>query len=330
MNQEKVSVIVPIYNVEAYINRCLDSLVGQTYQNIEIIMVDDCSTDSSAEIAKKYAAQHPEKFRFVQREKNGGLSAARNTGIDHAAGEWLAFVDSDDWVTEDYISAMYEAAQQDGADMVINCSRYLIDDHMEKQLWDICPQLQTLDNISDKLVSVPFSANGKLYATNLFEENKMYFPEDIWRCEDISTVIPLMTCAKMISIIHKPHYFYYQRLTSLSNTNHKNVDTSFYPKTIQRMIRLSRLGFEKELEFRAISELMYGMIMIMIRSEKSKDEILRQIDWFNQQYPSWKQNSYLPRLRKGKRFFIFWARRKRLGILKLLIYAWDRKQKSSR
>ena len=101
--QEKVSVIVPIYNVEKYLRRCVDSLVRQVHKNIEILLIDDCSTDESSVIAREYAAKYPQLCHYIQRDENGGLSAARNTGIEASTGKWLAFVDSDDWVTEDYV-----------------------------------------------------------------------------------------------------------------------------------------------------------------------------------------------------------------------------------
>ena len=121
---DKVSIIVPIYNIEAYLGRCVDSLLAQDYDNIEIVLVDDCSTDNSAEIAKEYAQKYTERCRFVQREKNGGASAARNTGIENSTGEWLTFVDSDDWVTENYVTVMMEVAVNGNMDIVINTSWY--------------------------------------------------------------------------------------------------------------------------------------------------------------------------------------------------------------
>lgn len=325
-----VSVIVPIYNVEPYLRRCLDSLAAQTYQNLQIIMVDDCSTDHGPQIAQEYADQDPERFILIRREKNGGLSAARNTGMDAATGAWLAFVDSDDWVTEDYISSMYEVAQADGAELVVNCSMYLSDGISHFQLRDPCPNLVTQQTIHQIIATVVFTAPGKLYLHDLVKESQMRFPEDIWRCEDISTTIPFMTHCKKISILHKPTYNYFQRTDSLSNTNHKNVDLSFYPKTIQRMQDLSAPGFEQELEFRAISELLYGMPMIMVRSGRTKKELSQHIDWFREKYPNWKRNTYLPRMAKAKYVFAHFAANKQFGMLKLLICLWDLKKKLDR
>ena len=96
MYKDLISVIVPVYNVEKYLEKCLNSLVNQTYQNIEIIVVDDGSTDNSGRIADDFALKYD--IIKVIHTKNGGLSAARNVGIENAGGEYIAFVDSDDWV----------------------------------------------------------------------------------------------------------------------------------------------------------------------------------------------------------------------------------------
>lgn len=321
--EDKVSIIVPIYNVEAYLKRCIDSLLSQTYPNIEILLIDDCSTDGSAKIAKEYAELYPKVCRFVQRDKNGGLSAARNTGIKRSTGEWLSFVDSDDWVNEEYISSMYDIAQKEGADIVANESRYIYFSAKETKMDDPTLDIKSESLQKEKVARLRFGATSHLIRKSFFLKTSILFPEDIWRCEDICTMVPLYTYTDKISILHKPLYYYFQRKGSLSNTNHHFVDVSFYLKTIHRMIDLSSAGYEQELEFRAIAELMYGMVMIMIRSGRSKGEVYRHIDWFESKFPSWKENPYFSTLPKGKQIFIDCASRKMYIMLKVLIWCWD-------
>lgn len=117
MSKPKVSVIVPMYNVERYIGKCLDSLLSQRLQDIEIVAVDDGSPDASGSIAEEYAT-HDSRVKVVHRE-NGGLGPARNTGIEHAAGEYIGFVDSDDWADSDMFSRLYETAEVERADIVV-------------------------------------------------------------------------------------------------------------------------------------------------------------------------------------------------------------------
>lgn len=112
-----VSVVVPIYNVENYLEQCLDSIAVQTFNSYEVILVDDGSTDSSGEIAKKYEQTYF-SFRLIKKE-NGGLSSARNAGIEKARGKYICFVDADDYIKSDYIEKLYSKAQEFNADMVI-------------------------------------------------------------------------------------------------------------------------------------------------------------------------------------------------------------------
>ncbi|HBK60182.1 MAG TPA: glycosyltransferase family 2 protein, partial [Firmicutes bacterium] len=113
----KVSVIVPMYNVERYVRQCVDSLLAQTLDDIEIILVDDGSPDSCGKIADEYAVRYG-NVKSVHRE-NGGLGPARNTGIENASGEYVGFIDSDDWVSPAMFRLLYEAAKQNDADIAV-------------------------------------------------------------------------------------------------------------------------------------------------------------------------------------------------------------------
>ena len=118
----KVSIIVPFYNVENYIEKCLETLVNQTLKDIEIILVNDGSKDRSIDIVNKFLKQYPEKIVYLEKE-NGGLSDARNFGIPHAKGEYIEFLDSDDYVEKDMYENMYELAKKEDSDMV-ECDFY--------------------------------------------------------------------------------------------------------------------------------------------------------------------------------------------------------------
>ena len=113
----KVSVVVPVYNVESYLEKCMDSIVGQTYSNLEIILVNDRSTDGSCEICEKYAGRDG-RIKLISK-KNGGLSDARNAGLDAASGEYLFFVDSDDFLELNAISELVSRAKAYEADVVV-------------------------------------------------------------------------------------------------------------------------------------------------------------------------------------------------------------------
>ena len=118
MRRPLLSVIVPVYKVEDVLSRCLDSLCRQSLQNIEILLVDDASPDRCGAICEAYAEKDP-RFRVIHHPENRGLSATRNTGIAQASADYLMFVDSDDWVHEDFCKLPYECAEQTGADLVM-------------------------------------------------------------------------------------------------------------------------------------------------------------------------------------------------------------------
>ena len=111
-----ISIIVPVYNVEKYLSKCLDSIINQTYKNLEIILIDDGSTDKSGEICDKY--KNEDKRIIVIHQLNGGVSAARNTGIGVAKGRYILFIDSDDWIEKDYVSSLFTYA---GNDIIVCC-----------------------------------------------------------------------------------------------------------------------------------------------------------------------------------------------------------------
>lgn len=119
MNEIKVSVIVPIYNTEKFLRKCIESIVNQTLQEIEIILINDGSTDNSHNICLEYAEKYPEKIRYIN-NKNIGCSATRNLGIELAKGEYIAFVDSDDYIEKGMYKEMYEVTRNKNLDVVVS------------------------------------------------------------------------------------------------------------------------------------------------------------------------------------------------------------------
>ena len=121
-----ISVVVPVYNVEKYLPKCLDSLLAQSWQELEIIVVDDGSPDNSWDIMQEYA-RRDSRVRPI-RQKNGGLSAARNAGVEAARGEWIGFLDSDDYVAPEMYERLYRAAAEQGAQMAVCSFTYVTPD----------------------------------------------------------------------------------------------------------------------------------------------------------------------------------------------------------
>ncbi len=318
-NKPLVSIIVPIYNVEKYLEKCIESLLSQDYKPLEIILVDDCSTDNSVQIAKIYSEKYADNCKLILRDENGGLSLARNTGMKYASGEWLSFVDSDDWVSKDYISSLLSVADSIGADVVIGNADYVYENGETKSA-NAFGNVQVGAGNKEIIALCRSYACGRIFRSSLFHDSGIFFPEDIKRSEDIGTIIPILTKAEKIGVLDKTVYYYFQRKTSISNSN-KNIDLSFYPKTLQRMFDLSDRGYEEELEFRAVHEMLYGMIYLMISSGKSREDFIKHVEWFTNKFPNWKNNKYIKNLPLAKKLFVNLAGGKKYLFVKLLVKA---------
>jgi len=211
----KVSVVVPVYNVENYLAKCLDSLINQTYQNIEILVINDGSNDQSEEIIQKYAQQYPGKIKAFHKE-NGGLSDARNFGIDRATGEYLGFVDSDDYVTPSMFEEMVNLAEKYQAKMVI-CNIQKVDQHgnITQKLTQI-PNMPEKINLNDHFSifsDLSYFACNKIFKRTLFNEKRFKKGAHF---EDIQLIPQLLLECDVIAQTQNFHYQYLERTDSIT------------------------------------------------------------------------------------------------------------------
>lgn len=211
-----ISIVVPIYKVEQYLNRCVDSIINQSYKNLEIILVNDGSPDRCADICEEYKARD-DRIIVIHKE-NGGLSDARNFGIERATGEFISFLDSDDWLHEDFVNRLYLLLIDKEAD--ISVSNFLkVYDHAIRM-----PEIETeypiqeftniesLAQYGDELGAQMVVAWGKLYRRDLFKEVR--FPRGKVH-EDEFTTYKLLYSARKISYTHEPLIYYFQRNDSI-------------------------------------------------------------------------------------------------------------------
>ena len=244
-----ISVIVPIYNVEEYLVRCLESLKIQTYPDYEVLMIDDGSTDSSGMIAESFADN--DKFRYF-RQKNQGQGAARNTGIEKAKGKYLAFVDSDDWVSKDYLKTMYDALVSADAD-VTNCHTEYVwssGKHAPNPVTNL-PEEKTTD-ILKFLENTSFASWNKLYKKELFDDIR--FPVKM-KYEDYACIPQVIGRAKSVICIEDTLYYYFQRDNSTIHSSENLRDmlkaqrilessslAEKYPQVLQRYFFRNIIG----------------------------------------------------------------------------------------
>ncbi len=214
----KVSVIVPVYNVELYLEKCLLSLVNQTLQDVEIIVVNDGSKDHSQQIIEKFQQEYPEKI-FGFTKENGGLSDARNFGIDRARGKYIGFVDSDDYVSETMFEEMLNIAEKHQAEITI-CNLQKVDErgNVTQKLTQLpgFPEKIILENNMSVFSDISYFACNKLFRRELF--NNRRFKKGI-HFEDIELIPQLFLASNIIGFTPAYHYQYLERSASISKTH---------------------------------------------------------------------------------------------------------------
>ncbi len=256
-----VSVIVPVYNVENYLAKCLDSLVNQTLQDIEIIVVDDGSKDRSGLIIEEYAKNFPDKIKSFSKE-NGGLSDARNFGIERASGAYIGFVDSDDYVTETMFEEMLHLAEKHEAKMVI-CNIQKVD-----QDGNVTQKLTQIPNMSEKMEledhfsvfsDLSYFACNKLFKKELFDHKR--FKKGV-HFEDIQLIPQLLLECSVLAQTQNFHYQYLERTDSITKTHtEKGLDILKAVKDVEAAFEKSRYSDKrKELKNFQIFEGVYSFL----------------------------------------------------------------------
>jgi len=227
---DKISIIVPVYNVEPYIRKCLDSVINQTYQNLEIICINDGSTDGSGKICDEYATKDSRIKVF--HKVNGGVSSAKNLGLKNITGKYIGFVDSDDWIEPDMYEVLHKLAQS--KDVPISVASYFKDTNAKSTL------MTNKIRISESIISTkdmllyPLKRDyymgfcgylwNKLFSADIFLNNGLRFNEKINYAEDVLLYTEAIITGKCIGIyIDKPLYHYYQRDESISHSEFINI-----------------------------------------------------------------------------------------------------------
>lgn len=295
----KISIVVPFYNVEDYIEKSLSSLKNQTLKDIEIILVDDGSKDSSTEIAKKFAKED-KRFSYYKK-KNGGLSDARNYGMKYAKGEYLAFLDSDDYIDLDMYEKMYAVAHKNNADLV---ETDFIWEYPDKSVVDVSKVTER----SRMLVDIRVVAWNKLYRRSLIEEIGVTFSKGL-RYEDVDWCYKILPHVEKIYSVHDTYVHYIQRSGSIANTQNAKVRDIY--KILENAIKYYEdnkiIGrYKNSLEY-AVMRIIFGssfLRAIQIEDKKLRREILDEgYDFLESYFPYWKYNMYLHKEKGLKNFY---------------------------
>ena len=287
----KVSIIVPFYNVENYIEKCLQSLVNQTLEDIEILLVNDGSQDTSEVIAKQFAEKYPNKIIYLEKE-NGGLSDARNYAIPYAKGQYIAFLDSDDYVETNMYEEMYNKAQKEDLDY-IECD--FLWEYPDKTLESKGKQYS---NKKEMFIHTRVVAWNKLIKREIVQNNHLEFPKG-YQYEDVEFFYKLLPFIHHYGIVQKPLIHYVQRENSISNV--QNARTKEIIDVLGHVIEYYKENnlfeeYQEEIEYTYARYILCSSMlrMVMIEDKKERKEIINMA-WksLNTQFVNWKKNTYL-------------------------------------
>lgn len=255
---EKVSIIIPMYNAEDNIEKCLQSIINQEYSNIEILIINDGSTDSSIEIVNKYI-EYDSRIIIIN-QKNEGRSSARNAGISASSGKYIMFVDSDDWVELEMIKEMVRMVENNKLDIAMSTIRYITDfkTYIRKFPWDnnkifegdeiineFYPHLLTSINYKgDTIEEISGSVCRAIYLSSIIKENSIVFDNHIAIGEDKLFNLEYILHANKILITNKA-YYNYRRLTADGGSTTQNYMKNYYEMVKYRQLQYKNLFKDK-------------------------------------------------------------------------------------
>lgn len=277
---KKISVIVAVYNTEKYVERCLNSLLNQTYQNLEIIVVEDGSIDNSKKVLKKYADN--KKIKIIYNKKNSGLSYSRNVGLENVTGDYIGYIDSDDYVDLDYYEKLMQAIIDNKAEIAI-CDMKVVDEKTNTEVISRCCNNDefTVYNVVDNGLAA--SACNKLFKKELISKYK--FAEGKVN-EDIAVVIPTLVRAKKIAYANT-YYYYVQRGGSIQNSSFsdKRFDIFYGVKTTLERIKDSK-DYESLKDAIVYNQLIVLLLYVIPKEKKwnRRKEILKKYNELVSEY----------------------------------------------
>lgn len=304
MKNVKISVIVPVYNIEKYLPKCLDSIISQTFKDFEVIIVNDGSTDGSQKIIDNYVCNDSRIFSLTQ--KNSGQGAARNYGLKYAKGDFITFIDGDDWVESNMFEEMYNLAINDKSDIVV-CDYTLVYDNKTKNKYMSTLYEYNSCNVNNYILSTA-SPTFKIIKNELIKDANFKFP-NIRAYEDIAVVGSLALYTNKISYLKKSFYNYYIRQGSTMNL--KKYEEKMKDIFISFEIISKRFGekFNDEIEFLYIQHLLHDASLRFIKYEEGQECLNKINSIMNQKYKEWYKNRYFKKQNikyKIMCFLLYW------------------------
>lgn len=317
----KFSLIVPIYKIEAYLPKCIDSVLAQTCQDYELLLIEDGSPDGCGKICDDYAAKYPDKIRAIH-QKNGGAGAARNNGIALASGEYLLFVDGDDYLSANFLAELSAAAQKAPADLLLFGAEVERDGKKVGELHEAVPAEKLL-SVKDEPslyfgVMAPWN---RAYRRTLFTEHDITFPTKVWY-EDIRVVTKILAVAQTAYRLPGAYYHYLQR--EGSTMNNKNIERN--AEILQAFDDI--LGWyashsfleahREELTFQAVQHILLAATVRVLLINRKHHLVEDFRAYMEQHFSDFRNNKYLPLLDKNKQLIYRLLLKKRYRTVRMI------------
>lgn len=320
MNKCKLSIIVPVYGVEKYIDKCLNSLVKQSLKEIEIIVVNDGTKDNSQKIIDKYVKKYPDKIKSYIKE-NGGQGSARNYGLKKAAGEYIGYVDSDDFVEKDMYKKLYNKAKENNYDIVV-CGNYNVSEDYQNKNIDAF-----INNYNTDLENIFFGKMAvwnKIYKRDILIKNKLEFKEKVWY-EDLAFTLKAIMNSNTFAFIDEPLYDYLIREGSTMNNSNvqRNLEILDAFNDILSYIQHNKKEeYFSKIEFLAIDHIYISAIVRVLKAEADdkvkRETINKLLDYMNKKFPNYKNNKYINTLSKNRKIIYKLINIKMYGLINLI------------
>lgn len=311
--KNKISVIIPVYNVKEYLKECIDSVINQSYKNLEIILIDDGSTDGSEKICDDY--KNNDDRIVVVHKKNGGLASARNKGIEVSTGEYLFFIDSDDFIELNTLEELYKFSNGGTNDLVI-CNYYKYDEHTKKEI-DIIP---FYDKSNPKcIVTAMPTATCKLIKREIFIKNSLMFLEGKYY-EDNAIMPYALSLITSYEYIQKPFYYYRQRTGSILNKNSYDKKWEDIFDVLEKLSdKFDNNDFNEELEYIYIEYLLHAASLKFYKFKEGKKNIIKINRIMKSKFSNWRKNKYYKQENIKYKIICNLFYYNRLGLIKLIL-----------
>jgi len=305
------SVIIPVYNCSGSIIRALDSISIQEYYNCEVILIDDCSPDNSAELIKEYIESHQSyRITLLSNNANSGPAECRNKGIHIAKGQYICFLDSDDYLCDSYFKTLNSLAESKHPDIIYIGYNHVFDNVVRKIS-------NSVFHDKDSFIAGASACLWRFVVkTDIIKELKL---PDLRNAEDIAVIPLLISNSNNINFCNSALYNYIHSNSSLSGQHSPAVSKNFI-KSFEYTLAHLKPPYSSGIEFHGIKTVLYGAILNALKAKTTASEIYDIIEHFEMSFKYWHNNMYINNLPRQKRFFLRCIQHRNVRLLRFYAY----------